>query len=145
MAKRPSGAARPVEQNLGQQLDVPRERDEVAAEEDHVGRESLHLLHDLAIEAAAHERRHVRVGEKGDAVAVERRGQVVDDDLVTRDLDVVNVVVRAEPPQPREWDVRFAQRNDVGRLLANADQRRGREGSSRERDRGSSNSPPPRR
>ena len=35
--------------------------------------------------------RDVRVGEEGDAIAVERVRQVVDEDLVPRDFDVVDV------------------------------------------------------
>ena len=58
----------------------------------------------------------MRVGQKRDAIAVERRRQVVDDDLVPRDFDVVDVVVRAEAAQPCERDVRFAERDDLGWL-----------------------------
>ena len=62
----------------------------------------------------------VRVGEERDAVAVERCAAGRDEDFVARHFDVVDVVVRAEPAQRCERDVRLAQLHELGRERARA-------------------------
>src|SRR5712692_2607027 len=92
------------------------------------GVELPHLGHDLAIEIAADERGDVGVGEERDAITVQRLRQVVDEDLGRRDLDVVDIVVRAETAEDGERNVRAAQPDDSWRVSAHPGHRRLAEG-----------------
>ena len=103
------------EEQFRHQRNVALPRDEVAAEENEIGIEALHLRNDFAIEAASHEWCDVRIGDERDAIAVERGWETGDRHFVPRDLEVVHVIVRAEIAQQRKRDVRFPQPHDLGR------------------------------
>src|SRR5205823_3437336 len=79
-------------QAIGKKGNVLAEADEVTAQENQIRREPSDLRDDLGVEIAAHEPGHMRVGEKGDAITVKGRREVIDEDLVLRDLQIVNLV-----------------------------------------------------
>jgi hypothetical protein len=54
--------------------------------------ESLHLSNDFPIKAAAHEGCDVSVSEKGNPIAVRVFRQVIDENLMTRDFEIVDIV-----------------------------------------------------
>src|SRR5437867_13419408 len=66
----------------------------------------------------------MRVGQKGDAVSIQFVWKVIDEDLIARHFDVVDVVMRTQLAEEREGHMRLPQSDDVGRQFSDASERR---------------------